>query len=88
VKKPKITAPPEKYPVTTTDVDRAWKILADRPAYFELSEEEKAVVDALIKAGNIQKHTGHWPTFGEVTEHMQEATDEYWLKRFGKTAPR
>lgn len=67
---------PESYHVTEKDKDEAWTLFADYDRYFAVSDEERDLVAAFMKAGHMKDKSGVWPTLGEVYEQWQSEVEE------------
>jgi hypothetical protein len=79
---------PDSYRVTEKDCHEAWALFANHDAYLALTNDQIAMVDALIKAGYMKNKSGVWPTLGEVWALIEKEEDAYWQKHFGRNAPR
>ena len=80
---------PDQHRVTQKDVDEAWKLFASgKHEYIALSSGTKTLVQEFIKAGDLQRVSGTWPTLGEVRARITEEEDAYWMRNFGCNAPR
>jgi hypothetical protein len=70
---------PLNYRITAKDAERGHKIIA---RYFvplgepEPTEDEVRLAELLLDGEELHRHTGKWPTVGEVLTHWkQEAQD-------------
>jgi hypothetical protein len=67
---------PESYRITEADNHEAWAIFADKDKDLALSDEQRTIVDAFIKAGHMKHDSGQWPTLGEVYEKWRSEAEE------------
>jgi hypothetical protein len=67
--------------ITENENREAWLIFSDRKKFLALSDEQSAMVEAYITAGQIKKDTGEWPTLQQVEDRWMQEADERARKR-------